>query len=358
MVLLAAFVVVAPYLSSALEQGYSILSDLNSPGSTVSTVTGSTQVITSTASCSSAVSSQPLAAPDIVNGSANVAYPSNYCTLAEYALSQINADRAANGTGPVALDFNQAAQQHADSMIYYGYFSHWDTQGYKPYMRYTLLGGRGADFENIAYSTYTAGPFGQVAALEGAIRNLEHLMVYNDATCCNNGHRYNILSPLHNYVSIGIAYNSTYVFFDEEFENYYVNMNFNVTGATASNPYYVTINGTPSAGTPAPKAAYIAFDSIPVAENRSQLSSGPHEYGPGTLEGGILPPVKPFGICNHFVTGITVCADKWAFSSQTVDIAFSLKAFVKDYGPGVYTIYLVTGTSTASALTTISVFVS
>lgn len=27
-------------------------------------------------------------------------------------------------------------------MLYYDYFSHWDTQGYKPYVRYTLLGGQ------------------------------------------------------------------------------------------------------------------------------------------------------------------------------------------------------------------------
>ena len=43
--------------------------------------------------------------------------------MAEYTLAQINADRAANGTGPVALAFNRAAQQHADSMLYYSYFS-------------------------------------------------------------------------------------------------------------------------------------------------------------------------------------------------------------------------------------------
>jgi uncharacterized protein YkwD len=155
--------------------------------------------------CSSVVSIKNLAAPDIKGGAADITYPPDYCTLASYALQQINADRAANGTGPVSLGYNQAAQQHADSMLYYGYFSHFDTQGYKPYMRYSLLGGHGADFENIAYFSYSIDHFTSTSVVEQGIRDLEHSMVYNDSACCNNGHRYNILDHLHNIVSIGLA---------------------------------------------------------------------------------------------------------------------------------------------------------
>ena len=357
LILLAAFVVTVPYISTALKKGYSLFSGFASAGqeTLTSTIGPVENLTTANVQCSNIVSVRALAAPDIANGTANVAYPPDYCDLATFALAQINADRAANGTGPVSLDYNQAAQQHADSMLYYGYFSHYDNQGYKPYMRYTLLGGRGADYENVAY--YSA-VFHSTSSIENAIQTLEHLMVYNDSSCCGNGHRYNILDPLHNRVSIGVAYSSTYVYFDEEFENLYMNLNFSMTGPTAPDPYYVTMTGAPTQSVTPPTSIYVAFDSTPASETRLQLDSGPHEYGPGTLEGGILPKGPLLGGCARFTSGTTVCADTWKFNSATVDIAFSLKVFVRNYGPGVYTLYLITGPSTNTAITTISVFVS
>jgi uncharacterized protein YkwD len=363
LIILAAFVVAAPYISSALKQGYSILSGSTMTGPSTQTssagqLNNTTTSNTSAAQCSSVVAVKNLAAPDINNGSADIAYPSDYCTLASYALGMINLDRAANGTGPVTLDYNQAAQQHADSMLYYGYFSHFDTQGYKPYMRYTLLGGVAADFENVAYFYYSLPHFLSTGSVETAIQALEHSMVYNDSACCSNGHRYNILDPLHNRVSIGVAYTSTYVYFDEEFENEYIDLNFTVTAPTASNPDYVTITGVPTQPVAAPNSIYVAFDSTPNATTPAQLNAGPHEYGPGTLIGGVLPLTGFFGGCDQFSSGTTVCAAKWTFNTATVDIAFTLQPFVKENGPGVYTIYLITGSSTESAITSISVFVT
>jgi uncharacterized protein YkwD len=359
LILLAAFAVTAPYLSSALRHGFSLLSGSTQTG--LVTVTSQSSNTTATGSgsndCSSEVTSSPLSAPDITNGSANVAYPSNYCTLADYALGQINADRAANGTGPVALDFNRAAQQHVDSMLYYGYFSHWDTQGYKPYMRYTLLGGRAADFENVAYLYYSLPNFLTTGSVEGAIQGLEHSMVYNDSSCCNNGHRDNILDPLRNRVSIGIAYNSTTVFFDEEFENDYATLGFTVSSGS-SNPYYVTIHGAPTQSIQTPNSILIFRDDLPSALSPGQLNSSPHEYGVGTFVGGVLPPGGLFGCYKQFSSGTTVCADTWTFTSTSIDISFSMQAFVSSYGPGVYTLYLTSSTGTDAAITSISIFIS
>lgn len=355
LLLMAGFLVSAPYLSSALRQGYSILSNQTTTGPMVDT-TGQGSTSTSTVQCSSVVSVKNVTPPDIRNGSADIAYPPDYCTLASYALQQINADRAANGTEPVSLGYNQAAQQHADSMLYYGYFSHLDVQGYKPYMRYSLLGGRGADFENVAFLSYSVNHFTNTPAAEEAIAQLESSMVYNDSACCSNGHKFNILDPLHNIVSIGVTYNGTTLFFDEEFENEYISLNFTATSASAPNPYYVTMSGTLIQPVTAPNSVYIAFDGAPSPETTVQLNGGPHEYGPGTLVGGILPPGF-LGGCGQFTTGITVCADTWKFSSAGVDIAFSLRQFVETYGPGVYTVYLITESDTNSAITTISVFV-
>jgi len=363
LVLLAAFVFAVPYLSYVLRQSYSVLSGSSAtgPGTISVTQSGSTGNVTTTSSangqCSSVATVKNLAAPDIRNGSADIAYPSDYCALASYALGLINQDRAANGTGPVTLDYNQAAQQHSNSMLYYGYFSHFDTQGYKPYMRYSLLGGRGADFENVAYYYFSVPRFFSTGAVESAIRELEYSMVYNDSSCCANGHRYNILDPLHNQVAIGVAYNSTAVFFDEEFENNYINLNFTVAPASSSTPYYVTLKGSPTASFPSPNSIYIAFDSTPTASTAAQLNSGPHEYGPGTLEGGVIPRTGFLGDCGQFSSGTTVCADTWDVTQKSVDIAFPLEPFIRNYGSGVYTLYLITGTGTSSAITTICIFV-
>jgi len=363
LVLLAAFVFVAPYLSSVLRQSYSFLSGSSTTGLDTFSSTPSNATNTSANStyisnqCSSAVSVMNLAAPDIQNGSADVAYPSDYCVLASYALGLINQDRAANGTGPVTLDYNQAAQQHADSMLYYGYFSHFDTQGYKPYMRYSLLGGRGADFENVAYYYFSIPHFVSTGSVETAVGELEYSMIYNDSSCCANGHRYNILDPLHNQVSVGVAYNSTTVFFDEEFENNYIDLNFTVAGASTSDPYHVTLQGSPTGPFPSPNSLYVAYDDSPAATTPGQLNSGPHEYGPGTLIGGVLPRTGLPGDCGQFTSGTTVCADTWEVTPKTVDIAFPLEPFIREYGPGVYTLYLITGSSTDSAVTSICVFV-
>ena len=364
LVLLAAFVFTAPYLSSVLKQSYSFLSGSSSTGPSTVTYTPSNATSDTTASsttvsvtCSSLVSVESLAAPDIQNGSADIAYPSDYCTLASYALGLINQDRAANGTGPVTLDYNQAAQQHADSMLYYGYFSHFDTQGYKPYMRYSLLGGRGADFENVAYYYFSVPHFLSTDSVETAVKELEYSMVYNDSSCCANGHRYNILDTLHNQVSIGVAYNSTTVYFDEEFENNYINLNFTVAQASTSDPHYVTLMGVPTGSFPSPNSLYVAYDNSPTAMTSDQLNSGPHEYGPGSLVGGVLPRIGLFGDCGQFISGITVCADTWKVTPKTVDIAFPLDPFIREYGAGVYTLYLITGSSTDSAVTSVCVFV-
>lgn len=118
------------------------------------------------------------------------------------------------------------------------------------------------------------------------------------------------------------------------------------------------MTGTPAASAPTPDSIYIAFDPTPSAQTPAALNAGPHEYGPGTLTGGVLPKAGFPAQCGQFQSGITVCADQWIFSSTQVSIKFSMQDFVKAYGAGVYTVYVITGGSTASAITTISVFVA
>jgi hypothetical protein len=316
-----------------------------------SEITGFLSSSQTTASANSSVASLTVYSPVITNGAADVSYPADYETLAAFAVSLINTDRANQSASAVSLGTNQAAQQHADSMLKYDYFSHYDTQGFKPYMRYTLLGGVGAVTENLAFITWPSNHFNSLASLEGSISVLEHGMMYNDSACCNNGHRLNIVNPLHNRVAIGLAYNSTSLFFVEDFENYYANLSYNV-----SSSYQFSMNGNFTAPVAKPSQIYVTFDSKPSAETPEQLDAGPKDYDPGYLLGGVLPPCDD--TCPALETGATVHASVWVITPESLEISFDLSPFIRAYGTGVYTVYLLTGADTGSALTSISIFVS
>jgi len=335
LLLVAGFLQLSPATSSAL-------------ASIITRVLPSTQT---SASTNSSLNAFAVYSPLISNGVANVSHPADYDALSNFTLNLINQDRANQTAPPVTLGTNPAAQQHADSMLKYDYFSHFDTQGFKPYMRYTLLGGVGAVSENVAYITWKGDHFTNTSTVESSIGTLEHAMMYNDSICCNNGHRLDIINPLHNHVALGLAYNSTTLFFVEDFENYYVDLSYNV-----SKDYVFSMAGNVVAPTANPVQIYVTFDDTPSPETPAQLDAGPSEYSAGDLLGGVLPPCEQS--CTAFAAGLTVRAMVWQVTPESVDITFDLSPFVQAYGAGVYTIYLVTGADTGTALTSISVFVS
>jgi uncharacterized protein YkwD len=225
--------------------------------------------------------------PVIGPSGAVVTYPSDYSQLAAHVLSLINQARAEQGVPPVALSAEPSGQQHADSMLYNGYFSHWDVQGYKPYMRYTLLNGTGAVVENAAWSHSPTPLFPGTAAAEGGLDDLHYRMMYDDAFE-NWGHRTNILDPTHDAVSIGVAYNATDLYLVEDFENSYSNLTIsysqssgNVTLQGALDPY---VN---------PDAIQVYYDPQPQALAAFQLmtvSNFTGAYDPGMAAGSVFPP--------------------------------------------------------------------
>src|SRR4030042_3462042 len=152
--------------------------------------------------------------------------------LAAYALWLINSDRHNNGLENVTLSNTQCAQQHAADMLRNNYFSHWDLRGFKPYMRYTLVGGKGSVAENCA------AQLGYHSDLKDTLKQLEWSMVYDDASS-NWGHKYNILDPFHNKVGIGIAYDNNNVYLFQDFEDDHVSWSM----LTCSNNQ-VTMRGT------------------------------------------------------------------------------------------------------------------
>lgn len=135
--------------------------------------------------------------------------------LITLALEKINADRLKHGLKPVTLGNNPSAQVHAEDMMNSGYFSHWNTNGVKPYVTYTKLDGKAYVKENIAAS-WCEGFTCKMNPPE-LIDKFQYLMVYDDAES-NWGHRDNILDPNHSLVNIGLAWDDNNFYFAQHFE--------------------------------------------------------------------------------------------------------------------------------------------
>jgi uncharacterized protein YkwD len=304
-----------------------------------------------------AISPANIGSNDTFDSSAGweISYPSNYEEFANYSVSAINQDRENAGLSPVVLSQIPSAQQHADSMLQNHYFSHWDTQGYKPYMRYSILNGTGFVEENVAYEATTIPSFISTSSVEAAISGLEYQMMNNDSICCQNGHRDNILTRFHNQVSIGIAYDSTNVYFVEDFETFLVNLATPIIQGD-------TITLTGSTVSPVdPNSVLIFYDSPPQQLTAAQLNTQYYgSYDQGTFLGGIVPPCNAIlGRCLQFAEGVTDQAQTWQVSSNSIDIQFSLSDFANKSGNGVYTVYLVEGSqANPEYLTSISIFVT
>jgi uncharacterized protein YkwD len=261
--------------------------------------------------------------------------------LVDYALSLINSDRQSNGLQNVTLSSIDSGQRHADDMLANQYFSHWDTNGYKPYMRYTLSGGKGAVAENCA------AQLGFYSDLKEALQGMEWRMMYDDADS-NWGHRDNILDPLHNRVSIGIAYDNQNVYLVQDFENDYIQWN-----VLSVDNNQVTLQGTEQGEQSNIKQIAIFYDNpIPLTSSQLEQAQYQNGYDAGTYVGSALPP-------NWQATeGITITADSWTQSGNNFQISFSLSQAVAAFSKGVYTLYLETDSSTDDALLTYSVWIN
>ncbi|MHC1563890.1 MAG: CAP domain-containing protein [Candidatus Hecatellaceae archaeon] len=200
--------------------------------------------------------------------------------LVDFALELINEDRANHGLPPVKLGSNPAAQKHAEEMLENDYLSHWNLAGMKPYMRYTLEGGEGAVFENVAYSGHWSEKF----SAKEIIARLEYGMMYEDEEF-NWGHRNNILSKWHNKVNIGLAYNDYTLTIVQDFERDYIEWEEPVKydGGTLS------MKGKTALGEPYMISLY--YDSPPAPLTREQLLNPPYDksYSMGEEVGCIIP---------------------------------------------------------------------
>lgn len=246
--------------------------------------------------------------------------------LVNYALSLINTDRQAFGLQNVTLSDSSSGQQHADNMLNQKFYSHWDLNGYKPYMRYTLAGGQGSVTENVGW-TYT---FGFIDAKE-AMEDLQWEMVYDDAHA-DWGHRDNILDPFHNKVSLGVAYNDHNLYFVQDFENDYVEWE----KRTIINNE-VTMKGTILKEGISIEQVAIYYDN-PTPLTAEQVMKPPYDfsYDLGIFVGMALPSGW------EAAWGITITAQEWTQTEQNFEIQFNLSEAFTTHGEGVYTLCLQT----------------
>ncbi|MBI2830808.1 MAG: CAP domain-containing protein [Chloroflexi bacterium] len=251
--------------------------------------------------------------------------------LAQYMLGLINKDRNGRGQPPVTLGSNIAAQKHAEDMLANYYLSHWDTQGLKPYMRYTLSGGFNYEAENSSYSgwydkTSDASRYVTLNVRQD-LEDHEYAMVFDDALS-GWGHRDNILNKWHKKVNLGIAYDKHRLALVQQFEGDYIN--FTKLPSLAGGK--LSLSGKVGQGSLESVALY--FDPLPQFLTQKQLLDGPRSYSLGMEAGYIVPPP-------YRMTGVDyVQASRWNVSANG---SFTIEADVNRLlkrGAGVYTVVI------------------
>jgi len=266
------------------------------------------------------------------NFTSTTSQQSSQTELINYALQLINKDREAYGLSPVSFSNISSGQQHANNMLQHYYMSHWDVYGLKPYMRYTLLNGTGAVSENIADTSGTSCInfvcSGNIDP-KTAIQQMENNFVYNDSICCENGHRNNILDPNHNQVSIGIAYDNGRIYFVQDFIENYIDWNSN-SPAFSNNEVY--LNGTISKYDL--NSITISYDPPTTNMTIQQLNST-FAYGYGNQIAGVVNNSN-----SYYTTMATIIPDKYYVYENNLDIIFSIKNIINQYGAGEYTIFI------------------
>lgn len=253
--------------------------------------------------------------------------------LFQYMLGLINKDRQDAGISPVILNYNAAAQIHAQDMLDNNYqAAHWGTDGFKPYMRYTDAGGLNYEQENSAYY-FRNNPIN----VKSEIQKLQHTMMYDDAAC-NWSHKENILNKWHKKVNLGIAFNTNTVTLVQQFEGDYVEF----SRPPSINGNIITLTGRFLQSGFKLNNISIAYDDLPQPISPTLLTSDMqyHHYGLGQRLGLIFPP-PPAGQLYQNLPANSIVAHKGSFDYNGWFYIEADISQILSKGPGVYTVVLV-----------------
>ena len=119
-------------------------------------------------------------------------------TSRQLMLDLVNGERSRMGSPAVVLSNNHAAQSHANACHAMGAGSHWNLEGLKPYMRYSLAGGFQNNGENW-YQQFSVGSAGP-RDIAGAIRLAMQRWMGSP------GHRSTILDPCFRKLNVGLCW--------------------------------------------------------------------------------------------------------------------------------------------------------
>jgi hypothetical protein len=281
--------------------------------------------------------------------------------LKNYAISKINEDRQHFGKHPVNLSLNNAAQYQSENILSTKYMSHLTTEGEKPYILYSKLGGYGKLRQNVAFIgdplLYGKCISGEIDCKKinplKTIDFLQDIMVYNDAHAKWH-HRYNMLDNYTTHVSLGIAYDDYSFALVQNFENNYINF---------SNPIHmkngdghVKISGTLLNETRL-HGIEIYYDNLPTNSFYEQYKD-PNNYQPGNLVATVKAATNvgfDTGISNSGLeknsTDVPLSIpvmlnpeqESYSFSegNQVISLELEILPLIKEKKSGVYTIVVI-----------------
>ena len=203
----------------------------------------------------------------------------------ELMLLLTNQARAEAGVPPVTMGTNPAPQRHAEQSLGQCAGGHWDRQGLKPYMRYSLAEGIHPNAENWFNTsscggrrlwTFISGP---AELVHDAVRMWQQ----------SSGHREALLDPEQTHLSIGIAWNSETFNAVQHFEKRRIETD----APPRLDNGILTMSGalrdSPPFGDQRDLAVIVTWDPPPrpLEENRIARTSC---YGHGELAMAIRPP--------------------------------------------------------------------
>ena len=192
-------------------------------------------------------------------------------------LELINAERTRAGLNPVAIGSNVAAQLHAEAGLEHCFSGHWDIDGLKPYMRYSLAGGYQSNGENVTGSNYCITRSNRYRPIVNIRQEIREAM---EGWMDSPGHRRNILDKWHRQVNIGLAWDVYNFKAVQHFQGDYVEYQ----RLPAIEKGVLTMSGTVKNGALLEGArdlgVQIFYDPPPHALTRGQLSRT-YCYDPG-----------------------------------------------------------------------------
>lgn len=266
-----------------------------------------------------------------------------YSELSEHILSLINKEREKAGLEPVVLSNNLGSQNHAEEIVKEGYVSFWDTQGFKPYMRYSLYGGSNAIHEKIALldcRTITVEDEKQ-RCMQDPIYRIERLVESGNT---EKSSRNSILDKWYNRVSIGIAYNDNTLALVQDLERNYVTWDKFIT---VTQNGMVEMSGRLDSRDLKLASIEVYYDELPKELSRNILSEKKlsDDYDKGELVAKIDRPSSS----RQYYKGPSSKSEKWVTLNiegrENFEISFPLQRMLRSSliysADGIYTIYLI-----------------